>query len=365
MPEMKFKIPRSFLSGNKMMRRQFLDEYFPSGLIPFEQNIGNEWEITAFVPRDPNYYVDPNLEKVLEKWQHPVSIETIGNYRSFYKNTMISFYDSWSIYYWSLLFSFFQKNNSQHEHLTLFHIDDHKDLGSPLLVKNDGEYTSLFTRENVKISDPVSIKEAVISKSIGIDSFIVPLVISINSLDILHLRYAYRDQPIHSGFTVSMKNDLLLSTEKERAIVKFNNVNENYSYSIDANLSTLRRKIKTSSIVLLHVDCDAFCNRYNLNTNWSPTTVSIDSGLREIKEKINQLMESLSQLPNRFFLNIALSPGFFPSEYWEEICNHFIVTAQECGIIKDDDFSKFLEKQYPEELRYKTTASYSTAQVKV
>lgn len=355
MSEIKFQVPRFSLSENKMMRRQFLDEYFPSGLIPFEQVIGNEWEITTFVPRDSDYYVDPNLENVLKKWQHPVSIETIGNYRSFYKNAMISFYDSWSIYYWSLLFSFFHENNLKQEHLTLFHVDDHKDLNSPLLVMNDKGSTCLFTGENITILEPASIKQAVISKSIGIDSFIAPLVTATSSLDILHLRYAYRDQPVHSGLEVFLEDDLLLSTKKQRTALKLSDFNKNYTYSIDADLLSLGRKIENNSAILLHIDCDAFSNRYNLDTNWNPATVSIDFNLKEIKVKINEMMEYFSKLPNSIFLNIALSPGFFPAEYWEEICNYFIISAQECGVIKDDEFSKFLENKYSKELRYEIT----------
>jgi hypothetical protein len=106
---------------------------------------------------------------------------------------------------------------------------------------------------------------------------------------------------------------------------------------------------------LLHIDCDAFSNRYNLDTNWNPATVSIDFNLKEIKVKINEMMECFSKLPNSIFLNIALSPGFFPAEYWEEICNYFIISAEECGVIKDDEFSNFLEDQYSKELRYEIT----------
>jgi len=355
MSEMKFQVPRFSLSENKMMRRQFLDEYFPSGLIPSEQVVGNEWEITTFVPQDSDYYVDPNLENVLKKWQHPVSIETIGNYRSFYKNAMISFYDSWSIYYWSLLFSFFHDNNLKQEHLTLFHVDDHRDLDSPLLVMNDMGFTCLFTGKNITILDPDSIKKSVISKSIGIDSFITPLVTAIDSLDILHLRYAHISQPVHSGLDVLIEEDLLLSPKKQRTALKISDFNKNYSYSIDSELSALGRKIENSSAILLHIDCDAFSNRYNLDTNWNPATVSIDFNLKEIKVKINQMMEYFSKLPNSVFLNIALSPGFFPAEYWEEICNYFIISAEECGVIKDDEFSNFLEDQYSKELRYEIT----------
>ncbi|MCB1073328.1 MAG: hypothetical protein KDK96_09555 [Chlamydiia bacterium] len=353
MSELKFNVPRSLLSNNKMLRRQFLDEYFPSGLIPFEQGIGNEWEITAFTPLDSDYYVDPNLNETLKKWQHPIAIENIGNYRSFYKNSMISFYDSWSVYFWSLLTSFLVKNNEEKPiTYTLLHIDDHKDLSSPLIVEDNTGYRSLLTKEKVTFLEPDSIERAISTKSIGIDSFILPLLVNSDTLDIFHIRYAHNNKPNSYNLKILKEADTLLSRENERITLKLCNDPSVYSYSICDENFFFKNKIKQDSIILLHFDCDAFINRYNLDMNWTPRTVSIDLGLSEIKEKVLKLIKNLESLPNPIFVNIALSPGFFPAEHWEEICDFLIITCEKSGIIKNDEFSEYIREKYSSELQY-------------
>lgn len=353
MSELKFNIPRSLLSNNKLLRRQFLDEYFPSGLIPFEQGMGSDWEITAFTPIDSHYYVDPNIDETLKKWQHSVSIENIGNYRSFYKNSMISFYDSWSAYFWSLLSSYLWNNQGEGPtSYTLLHIDDHKDLSSPLIVQDSEGYHSLLTNETVDFFDTSSIEHAIISKSIGIDSFITPLLISSQSLDIYHLRYAYKNNPNRHYIEVIQKTDTLLSQEEQRIHLKLCNNPTPYSYSISNGSFCLKDEINQHSVVLLHFDCDAFINRFNLDMNWNPQTVSIDLSIAEIKKKIMRLIKSLESLSNPIFVNIALSPGFFPAEHWREICNFIIVNCEESGIIKNDQFSAYIRENYPLELQY-------------
>lgn len=351
--ELKFNIPRSSLSNNKMLRRQFLDEYFPSGLIPFEQGVGGEWEITAFTPLDPDYYVDPLLGEALNRWQHPVSIENIGDYRCFYKNAMISFYDSWSVYYWSLLSSFLLSNSGRATgSYTLIHIDDHKDLGSPLFVEDPAGYHSLLTNEKVIFLEPDSIRQAVSTKSIGIGSFITPLLINSDSLDVFHIRYAYNSNPDHYYIDALQIADSLLSTEKKRILLKFCSAPTAYSYSISNGNISFKDKIKEDSIVLLHFDCDAFINRYNLDTNWNSNKISIDLSFSEIQKKVSDLIKNLESLSNPIFVNIALSPGFFPSEYWSEICNLLIRSCEKSGMIKNDAFSEYLRENYPEELQY-------------
>ena len=352
MYEMKFQIPRSSLNENKMMRRQFLDEYFPSGLIPFEEVIDNKWQITAFVPTDSAYYVDPNLENALENWQHPVSIETIGNYRSFYKNAMISFYDSWSIYYWSLVFSFLQFKEETPGHVTLLHVDDHQDLNSPLLAVDNESYECLLSGNKVSFLNPSSIKESVLIKSIGIDSFITPLVNNCKTFHISHLRCSHLKGECRYGLRLLNKDDELLSTDKQRSSLIFEDEGKDYLYTISSDVKSLLNQVNSNSLFLLHIDCDAFSNRFNLDTNWKPDNVSIDLNLDCIKLNVRKLLYEVSQKSKRVFINIALSPGFFPSEYWDEICKYILITAEEYGIVQENEFSEYLNSKYPEELRY-------------
>lgn len=357
MLEMKFKVPRCSLDENKVIRRDFLDEYFPSGLIPFEQSSGSDWEITGFTAQDPSSFVDPNIEANLKRWQHPIAIENIGAYRSFYKNCMISFSDSWSIYYWSLLASCFNFDLKEN-HFTLFHLDDHKDLGSPHLIKGNLEYSSILNEKRVSFLSPDTIKNAVNSMSIGIDSFIVPLLEAVNSLDIFHLKYSFQGEDACYGLKLINHRDSLLAEGMDRPSVNIEAPNEQYSYLVSRNLFNLASKMDPDCPVFLHIDCDVFNNRYNLDSNWDKKQSSIDLNLDQIKIKISELVDLFGNLTNPVYLNIALSPGFFPSEYWIETCDFLINSFERAGIIKEDLFCKYISEHHPQELFYETTSSW-------
>src|SRR5205823_4355086 len=73
--------------------------------------------------------------------------------------------------------------------------------------------------------------------------------------------------------------------------------------------------------VLLHVDMDYFNNRYNGDSDWSERRSCHDPGLAEIVGRIDDLFDALSRyrVDSRIEnVTVALSPGFFPAELWEE-----------------------------------------------
>jgi len=351
MSEWVFKLPGATLSSNKILRREQLDTYFPSGLIPFERELDDAWEVIAFTPKDPAYFVDPRIHEVLWDWHEQVSIEEIGNYRSFYKNCMISFFDSWSLYYWSLLAAYLREKNEKRSFF-LLHIDDHKDLGSPLFFIEDDDYFSMLNHEKISFSNPSSIRDAVLSKSIGIDSFIVPLLSSHEVQYISHLKYSHTSKKKTVGLEIKKELDSILSFGKNRLKVHFSTQPSTISYSISNTIETIMPTIPEDSILLLHIDCDGFFNRYNLDENWHKSSLGKEKTLDEVKRMILNLSEALKSLPNQIFINIALSPGFFPSEYWKETCNTIIELFEGMDVIKEDLFSQFILQNYPEELRY-------------
>lgn len=346
---MQFTIPRSTLPDNKLLRRQLLDEYFPSDLIPFEECIGNEWRITSFIPDDVAYYADPHLEKSLEQWHESIAIKSLGFYWRIYKNAMLSFNDSWSLHYWSLTVQWLRLKGLLPKQVVLLHIDDHMDQGSPLLSINSQNYNCIFTQKQVNFADPSSIEEAIIQKSINICSFITPLVHALESVTILHLRYAHAGKSQEHYLSCTYAEDTLLAKGKKRPALTKAASETKHRYFIASDPSYLLNKVKDCSLVFLHLDCDGFNNRYNGDSNWKPERASIDLKLDQIKDKINDLLYQVSQMSCRIFMNVALSPGFFPSEYWQDVCKHIFMTAQNYGIVKDDDLSEYLKSLYPKE----------------
>ena len=348
---MEFILQRALLPDNKMLRRKLLDEYFPCNLIPFEELINNQWRIRTFIPNDFSYYIDPQLRKSLENWPEFVNLESLGSYWRFYKNGMISFNDSWSLFYWSLLFKWLDSQGIPTTKFTLLHIDDHVDMASPLLISQESSFECIFSHREVNFSNPESIQQALERKSIDIGSFITPLIHAIDFGHVFHWRLAHQGPSLHKTLSRATQIDTLLAPDKKRPSITFDKEKPaNYKFSVASTLPDLHDITHGSSFLLLHIDCDAFNNRYNGDANWNPLRASIDLNLDQIKPKIHHLLEQVSRLKIPVFMNVALSPGFFPSEYWKETCNLIFEEAENYGIIREDDFSKYLKEFYPNQI---------------
>ena len=316
---MQFTLPRLALPDNKLKRRELLDHYFPFDLIPFEELVANQWHVTSF-PRDyKKYFADPRMETALDHWFEKISFEDLGSYCRFFKNGMLSFNDSWSLYYWALVIRWLRSENRVVDKICLFHVDDHADLGSPLLELDDRSYRCIFTQKEMKFNDTQSVKEAILQKSVDIGSFISPLLHEIDEVEILHLKYSYKGELKPHSLGCSHHVDTLLAKGKPRPALELDIPDGKHSYTIASSPAQLLNQAKYSSLLFLHIDCDGFNNRYNGNSSWNQHPPSIDLNLEQTKDKISTLLEKVSMLQAKIFMNVALSPDFFPSEYWKEV----------------------------------------------
>lgn len=358
---MEFVIDRTLLPNNKVLRRELLDEYFSLDLIGFEEFQTDHWKLTTFTPDKSEYFIDPCLDNSLLNWFEPISIDKISEYKRFYKNCMISFVDSWSLYYWSLIGHFL--GNLQTRRLNLVHIDDHKDHDTPLIYEKQDNYFSLLTDKPVSFSDPKSIESIIQEKAVSMGSFIAPLIHAVNTAAVIHLKYSHskniddfclqpyfiKDSLLRPGAPRPSLRLIKKDNKAERSSIK-------HSYTVSSNIDQLLDYADKDEICFLHVDCDAFNNRYNGSSSWTRSHPSIDLNLTQIRHEIEQLFHKVSQKFTKTYLNIAMSPGFFPSEYWKEILQFLLSRGVHYGIIQDDDFSLYLKNMCPEE----TTDGFNT-----
>ena len=345
---MEFFLPYGSLPSNSHIRRQMLDDYFPSDLIPFDELIDNAWRIRAFIPNDPAFYVDPNFQNALARWHERVEIEEIGCYWRIYKNSMLSFNDSWSLLYWSLVLDWMKNASTSASQITLLHVDDHVDQGPPLLTMGSEGFECIFSGKEVNFKDPSSIEAACMQKSVNIRSFITPFLHALDAIDVLHLRYAHKGPLNEKYLKCTTEEDVILASGKQRPSIKMTPDAGEHRYSIASTPSPLVDRIKKDSILFLHLDCDALNNRYNGDSNWDRIPPTIDEHLPQMKERISELFFEIGRLNATVFLNVALSPGFFPSEYWQAMLEHIFNTASLHGLIREDGLSDYLKNLYPE-----------------
>jgi len=345
---MEFHLPRSTLPDNKIKRRVVLDEYFPQGLVPLESLTDQGWKVSCFNPTDPSYFVDPLIEQNLHCWPGNIRLDSIESFWRIYKNASFSFIDSWSLNYWSLFFNWLELNKKPIPlNLTVIHIDDHLDQATPHLTWEKDSWQCAFSKKKFDFYDPLSVQEAIITKSVGIGSFFAPLLHQLPSVNILHLRYSHKGNSDRYSLKCTFNEDELLVPGKNRPALARAQVDSQHQYTIVSEPFELVDKIKDSELIFLHIDCDAFNNRYNGDSLWYKQKPSIDLSLNQIKEKIDELFYLLNPFSHRIYMNFALSPGFFPSEYWIPTFHYTFEKGLEHNLIRDDDFSEYLKINHP------------------
>lgn len=345
---MEFYLPRSALPDDKIERRILLDEYFPQGLVPFESLTGEGWKISCFTPTESSYFVDPRIEKSLQSWPENLRLDSIETHWKTYKNASFSFIDSWSLNYWSIFYAWLRSKSLSPLNLTVIHVDDHLDQASPHLIDERGSLTCAFSKKTFDFNDPASVKEAIINKSVGIGSFFPPLLHALKSVNVLHLKYSHKGNSDAHGLRCIFTEDKVLAPGRKRPAIVRGEPDTAHKYMVASNPLDLVDKARDSEYIFLHLDCDAFNNRYNGDGLWHTQRPSIDLNLNEIKQRIVELFSLLSSLSNRIYMNVALSPGFFPSEYWEPILQHVFEKGLEYNLVRDDEFSQYLKLNYSE-----------------
>lgn len=71
--------------------------------------------------------------------------------------------------------------------------------------------------------------------------------------------------------------------------------------------------------LLLHVDMDYFCNRYDGDSDWRSRVLPLDPPMEAIERRVDEVVAALNKrgLIGRLEdIVVAYSPGFFPAEFW-------------------------------------------------
>lgn len=338
---MEFILPKIALSEDPHVRREFLDAYFPSGIIPFEISGQNGWNLFCFEPEEPEFYVDPQLDRVARNWLG-IKISDLDCYYCFEKNALFSLFDSWSIYYWSLVVQWLRRERIVYKKCAVLHVDDHLDFAAPHLSVEGDTYCSLFSQKQISVQNPESIAVAIREKSIGIGSFFAPFIHALGQCDIFHWRCSEKGVKKQMLFSPSYENDTLLSPQSKRPSISLGVEQGNCKYVVSREIDDHIDSLYEYDLIFLHIDCDAFSNRYNLNSHWDRDLPNIDLPLESIKTKISDFINKIAPLPAAKYMNVAFSPGFFPAEHWEVVYDWIFMEAKQKGIVREDAFSEFL-----------------------
>lgn len=325
---MKFTLPIEALPQEEQKRYQILHDYFCDQRgHSYQEN--NHWNIESYWPPKADYFVDPNILEGLQWWSPSLTTELVHQQVKKLDGFQLSLNDSWTLFSWSeWLSKKMAMNKSLPEELIILHIDYHNDLMSPRISFNEKQYTDLLTGNIFDIKKPKTVKNAILSGAIGVGSFIVPFIHKFNKVHFRHLCNGPLTLKMGSvrQLEKAWENDTLISTTSIRPKVKFvekdiTEIKEEFiNYDI-TNLLEMWIANLPCAPILLHIDMDYFNCRYDGDSDWQNQMPRYDPNLSVQLQKMEEIFSAIIKAglrDNIEDISVALSPGFFPVEFWDE-----------------------------------------------
>jgi hypothetical protein len=308
------------LPGDASKRDELLGAYFSSLVVAdSEPARPTGWQVTVTRPDSLGVFVDPGLKLGLDAlggippteiglrvWRNPVF--------------QLSLEDSWTAYSWSCWLG---GRARQPRQVVILHADDHLDFDSPHLALEPGQLRDLITGDAVDLSAPPTVKSAVVSSGIGVAGFFAPMIRSFDEMEIRHLRHAV---PLGGAgwhaLRVTDIVDSILRPGARRPAIEIGQPDVGKTHPL-RYLSTSEPAAWLSNLpdwpILLHVDLDYLSNRFNGDSDWESAPKRHDPSAVEVAQALGAMLDALDACPGKGQIEdiaIALSPGFFPAEFW-------------------------------------------------
>ncbi len=322
-----FRVPRNLLPESVEERYDRLYTLFSHSEIYCKAVDGN-WEINLSFPSDPKYYIDEKLLDGLRWWADGTSVSDIPLEHKYLSFGKVMLHDTWTLDSWLDVIR--TKGLTK---FTILHFDAHSDLMEPKIGVVNGELYHLTTMKKYEPLRAQEVKTAVCAGSIDQGCYIAPLLHVVEQVEIIHIVPQKRSYQIYSLEPTFRADETLwpgtlkLSLKlvpylSERDFQK----NVQSRYHVMSDYSQVQRLLAQSHWpILLHIDMDYFCNRYNRRSDWYECQEVADDSLEIILTKLDKIADYLLNPHVRERLvstDIALVPGFFPADYWERSIKH-------------------------------------------
>jgi hypothetical protein len=316
------RIPLDRLPLSATARRAELRNYFCDKDAEATQT-GDGWELNLAWPDGAERHVDPNLDQGLVWWGDGITRPTMALAQRRSGRILTSMYDTWTLHSWSEWSA--RNHPSNRESVIILHVDDHRDLAAPRLFQEEGTFRDALTGAEVDLTDPGTVRHAILSGAVGMGSFLTPFLHYYPNAEVRHLCQPPKvvvttDHTIEPIFEF----DTLIRPGARRPAMRL-------TPQPARTIGPGRYRMTPDPIewldglgpgpVLLHIDMDYFNNRYDGDTDWTERPRPFDPPFDQVAVKIDEMCGALSAagLGSRVAdVVISYSPGFFPAEFWRD-----------------------------------------------
>lgn len=321
-------VPLSRLSTDPALRHAQLRDYFCDKDAVAIKN-GSQWILSLQWSNDPYRYVDPRLDEGLAWWGGNLRYEDMASARRRRGRVLLSLNDTWTLESWSQWLA----KHSDTQDITVLHVDDHKDLSAPRVFVDGDSWLDPILGSVIDLGQPNTVTDAIHSGALGMGSFLTPFLHHRPQTDVRHLCQGPKcTETTDSLIKLDMVKDSLLDPNASRPSIRLEADDKGaagkgryrYTNTLDAWLEGVAENHFT---LLLHIDMDYFCNRYDGDSDHVEQPGPLNSSLPEILKRIDELTGALNShgLTTRLAdIVIAFSPGFFPAEFWASSCERLL-----------------------------------------
>lgn len=316
---MTIRVPLDRLPDETHARHGFLRDYFCDRDARATASSG-AWELELYWPCEPERHVDPALDTHLRPWG--VSLGEMAQAVRQSGRVTTALYDTWTLVSWSHWFA--TEEGSPDAPLIILHVDDHRDLMPPRLFETDSGWRDPFTNQAFDIRDPATVLTALQSGSVGMGSFLTPVLHHYRQAEVRHLCQPPKVTETQRFEIIpdTTVDDLIEPGALRPAITlkPESSASGPHSYLLTPDIDEWLADLGDGPI-LLHIDMDYFNNRFDGDGDWRDRPEVLDPDRAEVMARIRAVAGALSEralLPRIVDGVVAYSPGFFPSEFWEE-----------------------------------------------
>lgn len=317
----KIRLALNCLPDCPVERRTLLDHYFDDILASVE-SLPDGWEISLNWPSTADYYVDPALTQGLEWWSHGTTVGEIIKQVSSTTRGQLSLNDSWTLYAWSKWLVKCSESGSVPDEVVVLHVDDHTDLMTPRLSVSPNVWNDSITGKVFDLFKPSTVRSAILSGAIGVGSFMAPFLHHVPRVKLRHLS---QTAPVGSASDYSISPQTLADTILNAGSYRPSVTVDEHPKDLHSSIYRFTRNIEDwladlpEAPILLHIDMDYFNNRFDGDSDWATSEKRHDPNLVDIQNAIDQLFVAIeaTNVASRIEdVTVALSPRFFPSEFW-------------------------------------------------
>jgi hypothetical protein len=321
---MRLFVPYHHLPAGAGTNHLALEHYFSGRLVDIKTE-PEGLQVHLSWPDYAAYYIDPDLKQGLAWWHREMTVRQLPFERVQRGRYQLSLNDSWTLYAWSNWLARRLSESGLPEEVVILHIDDHRDCMTPLLFRQAGnQYTDALSHQPFDLLKPTTVQQAIESGAIAVGSFMPPFLHQLPRIQLRHLLPSHRlATAFRAGSLATVDEaDALLCPSCQRPAVEFDVAHSTgRQYLPTAKLDEFLVDLSPRAAVLLHVDMDYFSNRYDGDSDWHHHPAVHNPPASEVYQRISEVFSRVvaavpaTQIED---ITVALSPGFFPAEFWEQ-----------------------------------------------